>query len=112
MEDRSQWKKWEKEKHNHQRNGNKNREKNTTKEGRKTLQRKIDIDIKTEWTHCIGKRKMIQVRLESWREKEEIMKKESILGENKIFIDHDRTKKERERDTKEDSRIWKERERR
>lgn len=41
---------------------------------------------------------MIQVRLESWREKEEIMKKESILGENKIFIDHDKTKKERERE--------------
>lgn len=41
---------------------------------------------------------MIQIRLESWREKEKIMKKESILGENKIFIDHDRTKKERERE--------------
>lgn len=39
---------------------------------------------------------MIQIRLESWRKKEEIMKKESILGDNKIFIDHDRTKKERE----------------
>lgn len=62
----------------------------------KLFEEKLNIDIKTEWTRHIGKKKMIQVRLRSWREKEEIMKKESMLRENKIFIDYDRTKKERE----------------
>ncbi len=50
-----------------------------------------------------GKKKMVWVRMKKWEKKKEIMEKKGKLKGKKVFIEHDRTKKERE-DQKELSR--------
>lgn len=57
---------------------------------------KLNIELKIKKTRTIGKGKIIQARIKEKDKKDLIMRDKYKLGKEQIFIEHDRTKRERE----------------
>lgn len=70
--------------------------KNIESEIEKFLRDNIETNAEIEKARAINGEKMIQVKLRRWEDKSKIMQNKKKLGDKKIYIDNDRTKKERE----------------
>lgn len=70
--------------------------KNLESEVGKFLRDNIETDADIEIARVINGGKMIQVKFRRWEDKSKVMQNKKKLGDKKIYIDNDRTKKERE----------------
>lgn len=60
------------------------------------LKGKLQVETEVKKVRVMGRRKIVQVQLKDWKDKKEIIRKKKNLGEERIFIEHDRTKRKRE----------------
>lgn len=64
----------------------------------KFIEKELKISCKMEWARLTGSHRnvMILTRVKDEGQKGEIMKRKNMLGEERIFIDHDYTKRDGE----------------
>lgn len=70
--------------------------KNLENEIGKFLRDNIETEVEIKTARVINEGKMIQVKFRRWEDKDKVMQNKRRLGNKKIYIDNDRTKKERE----------------
>ncbi|XP_036146499.1 trichohyalin-like [Monomorium pharaonis] len=70
--------------------------KNLESEIEKFLRDNIETNVEVETARAINGGRMIQVKFRKWEDRNKIMHNKKKLGDKKIYIDNDRTKKERE----------------
>lgn len=60
------------------------------------IKEKVKINVEVKYARKIEVRNMILTRIETYKQKIKIMENKKVLGKEEIYIENDRTKKERE----------------